>query len=102
MDERQQELAILRTLGAKGSLIRESVVYEFLIIGSVAGLMAAIANELTLYLLQSQVFQMEGSIHLEYWVLAPLVGAIVVGILGAAGCWRLLALNTSQLLRKMV
>jgi putative ABC transport system permease protein len=30
------------------------------------------------------------------------VGAIVVGILGAAGCWRLLALNTSQLLRKMV
>jgi putative ABC transport system permease protein len=102
MDERQQELAILRTLGAKGSLIRASVVYEFLIIGSVAGLMAAIANELTLYLLQSQVFQMEGSIHLEYWVLAPLVGAIVVGILGAAGCWRLLALNTSQLLRKMV
>jgi putative ABC transport system permease protein len=102
MDERQQELAILRTLGAKGSLIRASVVYEFLIIGSVAGLMAAIANELTLYLLQIQVFQMEGSIHLEYWVLAPLVGAIVVGILGAAGCWRLLALNTSQLLRKMV
>lgn len=102
MDERQQELAILRTLGAKGRLIRASVVFEFLIIGSVAGAMAAIANELTLYLLQSQIFQMEGSLHWEYWLLAPAVGAVVVGVLGAAGCWRLLALNTSQLLRKMV
>lgn len=102
MDERQQELAILRTLGAKGSLIRASVVFEFLIIGVVAGGMAAVANELTLYLLQTQVFEMDGKIHWEYWLLAPTVGALVVGLLGAAGCWRLLTLNTSQLLRKMV
>ena len=102
MDERQQELAILRTLGAKGMLIRASVVFEFIIIGVVAGLMAAIANELTLYLLQSQVFQMQGKLHIEYWALAPTVGAIVVGLLGAVSCWRLLSLNTSALLRKIV
>lgn len=102
MDERQQELAILRTLGARGRLIRLSVVFEFLIIGIVAGFMAALANEFSLWLLQSQVFQMEASIHWEYWAVAPLAGAIVVGILGALGCWRLLALNTSTLLRKMV
>ena len=102
MDERQQELAILRTLGAKGGLIRASVLFEFIIIGVVAGIMAALANELTLYLLQSQIFQMESTIHFEYWLLAPLVGAGVVGILGAAGCWRLLRLNTSHLLRQMV
>ncbi|MBT0588039.1 ABC transporter permease [Alteromonas oceanisediminis] len=102
MDERQQELAILRTLGAKGSLIRLSVVYEFIIIGVVAGFMAAVANEFSLWLLQSQVFQMEASIHWEYWLIAPAAGAIVVGILGALGCWRLLALNTGTLLRKMV
>ena len=102
MDERQQELAILRTLGAKGRLIRLSVVFEFLIIGIVAGFMAALANEFSLWLLQSQVFQMEASIHWEYWAVAPLAGALVVGVLGALGCWRLLALNTSALLRRMV
>jgi len=102
MDERQQELAILRTLGARGSMIRASVVLEFVIIGMVAGIMAALANELTLYLLQSEVFQMQGSVHPEYWAIAPSVGALVVGTLGAISCWRLLSLNTSQLLRNMV
>ena len=102
MDERQQELAILRTLGAKGTLIRFSVINEFLIIGTVAGLMAAMANEFSLFMLQSRVFDMEASIHWEYWAIAPAVGALVVGVLGAVGCYRLLALNTGQLLRKMV
>ncbi|MCW8091389.1 ABC transporter permease [Alteromonas sp. ASW11-130] len=102
MDERQQELAILRTLGAKGRLIRLSVIYEFVIIGLVAGFMAALANELSLYMLQTQVFQMDARIHLEYWLLAPIAGALVVGILGAVGCWRLLTLNTTTLLRRMV
>ncbi|WP_158970469.1 ABC transporter permease [Paraglaciecola sp. L3A3] len=102
MDERQQELAILRTLGAKGTLIRASVIFEFVIIGLVAGLMAALANELSLYMLQTQIFQMPASLHWQYWGIAPIAGAIVVGILGALGCWRLLSLNTSHLLRQMV
>ncbi|MFT5542324.1 MAG: putative ABC transport system permease protein [Glaciecola sp.] len=102
MDERLQELAILRTLGAKGWMIRFSVINEFIIIGLVAGLMAAISNEFSLYMLQTKVFQMEASLHLEYWLIAPIVGALTVGILGALGCWRLLSLNTGELLRKMV
>jgi putative ABC transport system permease protein len=64
--------------------------------------MAALANEFSLYLLQSQVFQMPFSLHVEYWVIAPVIGAIVVGLLGALACWRLLSLNTAHLLRKMV
>jgi len=102
MDERQQELAILRTLGAKGSLIRGSVLCEFIIIGLTAGLMATVFNELSLYLLQTQVFQMEAKMHWQYWLIAPLAGALVVSFLGAISCWRLLKLNTSVLLRQMV
>lgn len=102
MDERLQELAILRTLGLKGSSIRFSVINEFIVIGAVAGLMAALANEFSLFMLQTQVFQMPPSLHVEYWFIAPVVGAVVVGILGAVSCWRLLSLNTAHLLRKMV
>ena len=102
MDERQQELAILRTLGAKGRLIRGSVLYEFIIIGLTAGFMATAFNELSLYLLQTQVFEMEAKMHWQYWLIAPLSGAIVVCCLGALSCWRLLKLNTNQLLRQMV
>nr|WP_040520347.1 FtsX-like permease family protein [Glaciecola punicea] len=102
MDERLEELAILRTLGLKGISIRFSVINEFFIIGGVAGLMAALANEFSLYLLQTLVFQMPFSLHFEYWIIAPLVGALVVGLLGALSCWRLLSLNTAHLLRKMV
>ena len=102
MDERLQELAILRTLGAKGWTIRFSVINEFIIIGLVAGLMAVISNEFSLYMLQTKVFKMEAGLHLEYWLIAPIVGALTVGVLGAIGCWRLLSLNTGELLRKMV
>jgi len=102
MDERLQELAILRTLGAKGITIRLSVINEFIIVGLVAGFMAAVSNEFSLYMLQTKVFGMEASLHLSYWIIAPVVGALVVGLLGALGCWRLLSLNTAALLRKMV
>lgn len=102
MDERQQELAILRTLGAKGRMIRASVVFEFIILGLVAGFMAALANEVTLFFLQTELFQMGSSFHFDYWLIAPLAGATVVGILGALSCWRLLSLNTTTLLRQMV
>ncbi|MDN4501136.1 FtsX-like permease family protein [Alteromonadaceae bacterium BrNp21-10] len=102
MDERLQELAILRTLGAKGRLIRLSVIFEFVIIGVVAGAMAAIANELTLYLLQTQIFNMEANMHWDFWLLSPLMGAAIVGVLGAVSCWRLLRLNTAAILRQML
>jgi putative ABC transport system permease protein len=101
MDERQQELAILRTLGAKGRLIRGSVLCEFIIIGLTAGFMATAFNELSLYMLQTQVFQMEAKMHWQYWFIAPFAGAMVVACLGALSCWRLLKLNTSQLLRQL-
>ena len=101
MDERQQELAILRTLGAKARLIRWSVLYEFIIIGAVAGGMAAFANELSLYLLQTRIFSLPATVHWEYWLVAPGVGAAVVGTLGALSCWHLLRFTTASLLRRL-
>lgn len=102
IEERQQELAILRTLGAKGKLIQQSVVLEFVIVGIISGIIAAFANEIALYMLQTNIFEMEYSFHFEFWLLAPLVGASVVGCLGALTCWRLLRINTLKLIREVM
>lgn len=101
MEERQQELVILRTLGAPARLLSRSVTYEFVILGAISGLIATLAMELSLWILQTQVFEMSGSLHWRFWLLGPVAGAIVVGILGRLACARLVRRNTAQLIRKL-
>ena len=101
MEEREKELVILRTLGAPGSLLSRAVTYEFLILGALAGLIAALAMELSVYLLQTQVFSMQPSIHWRFWLLGPGLGAVTVALLGRFVCRRMLRQNTSQLIRKL-
>ena len=100
MEERERELAILRTLGAKGSLLRNSVLLEFVALGAIAGLMASIAMEIAVYVLQTQVFDMQASFHLTYWLLAIFSGAGFVGMVGLLSCWRLLHLSSVTLIRR--
>ncbi|MBA6390563.1 FtsX-like permease family protein [Colwellia sp. BRX10-3] len=100
MEERERELAILRTLGAKGSLLRNSVLYEFVALGAIAGLMASIGMEIAVYILQSQVFNMPGSFHFQYWLLGIGAGAFFVGTIGMLSCWRLLKLSSVTLIRR--
>jgi len=101
MEERQQELVILRTLGAPAKLLSRSVTYEFLILGAISGLIATLAMELSLWILQTQVFEMAATIHWRFWLVGPLAGAIVVGTLGRLACARLVRRNTAQLIRKL-
>ena len=101
MEEREKELVILRTLGAPGSLLSRAVTYEFLILGALAGLIAALAMELSVYLLQTQIFSMPASIHWRFWLLGPGLGAIIVALLGRFVCRRMLRQNTSQLIRQL-
>ena len=100
MEERERELAILRTLGAKGSLLRNSVLYEFVALGAIAGLMASIGMEIAVYILQSQVFNMTGSFHFQYWLVGIGAGAFFVGTIGMLSCWRLLKLSSVTLIRR--
>ena len=100
MEERERELAILRTLGAKGSLLRNSVLFEFVALGAIAGLMASIGMEIAVYILQSQVFNMPGSFHFQYWLVGIGAGALFVGSIGMLSCWRLLKLSSVTLIRR--
>jgi len=100
MEERERELAILRTLGAKGALLRNSVLFEFIALGAVAGLMASIAMEIAVFFLQTQVFEMSASFHFSYWLVGIAAGAGFVGIMGMLSCWRLLNLSSLTLIRR--
>ncbi|QOL24764.1 FtsX-like permease family protein [Thalassotalea sp. LPB0316] len=100
MEERERELAILKTLGAKSRVLNFSVLYEFIALGAVAGLMASIAMELAVYILQTRVFDMAPSWHLSYWLLGIASGAAFVGTVGFLSCTRLLKLSSVTLIRR--
>ncbi len=100
MEERERELAILRTLGARGALLRNSVLFEFVALGAIAGLMASIGMEIGVYILQTQTFEMSGSFHFSYWLVGILSGAGFVGLIGMLSCWRLLHLTSVTLIRR--
>jgi len=100
MEEREREIAILRTLGAKGSLLRNSVLLEFVCLGVVSGFMASLAMEIAVYFIQSRVFSMTPSFHFEYWGLGIVAGGSFVGIVGMLSCWRLLTMSSVTLIRR--
>ncbi|WP_394132649.1 ABC transporter permease [Shewanella maritima] len=99
MATRQRELAVLRTFGASGWLLRMSTGFEFALLGAIAGLLAVIVAEFTLYLLKTQVFELVVYMHWPWWAIAPLAGAVVVAMLGMWRCRQLLNQTCGELLK---
>lgn len=101
LEEREKELVILRTLGAPAKLLSRAVTYEFVILGAISGLIATLAMELSLYILQTQVFELGATFHWRFWLVGPLAGAVIVGLMGRLACARLIRRNTAQLIRRL-
>jgi putative ABC transport system permease protein len=95
LDERFRENAILRTLGAGRRLILTSLLIEFSSIGLIAGIIATLGAEGSLYYLQREVFQQEFALHYWVWLAGPLLGMVVIGLLGVMATRRVV--NTSPL-----
>lgn len=99
--ERMQEVVILRTLGAKGRLIKLATLYEFMLLGAIAGLVAAVVSDLALLVIQQQLFNVDGRLHPYIWALGPLSGAMFVSTIGYFMVARTMRQNTQGLLRKI-
>lgn len=84
MEERLKESAILRTLGSSRRLILGVQWVEFSTLGLMAGLLAALGAEFAVAMLQRFMFQQEFVWHPWLWLVGPLVGGLLVGILGVA------------------
>ncbi|MGB0895397.1 MAG: ABC transporter permease [Parashewanella sp.] len=100
MANRRRELAVLRTFGGSGWLLRASTVLEFALLGAISGILAVWVAEFALYMLKTQVFDLSVNMHWHWWAIAPISGAVLVGTLGLWRCWELLNNSCSQLLRE--
>lgn len=101
LDERFRENAILRTLGAGRKLIMTSLLIEFAFIGLLAGVIATIGAELSLYYLQSEVFQQTFSLHYWVWIAGPLAGTVIIATLGFVATRKVVNSSPLAVLRQL-
>lgn len=83
MDMRMHESALMRTMGASRRQLRAGLMAELALLGVLAGLLAAVANESIIYLLYSRILNLDYSFHWPVWLLLPLLGALVITFTGA-------------------
>jgi putative ABC transport system permease protein len=81
-DERRFESALLHTLGADRRMILRGIAVEFIALGSLAGILAAIGATGVGLLLAEQVFQLDYTVSPWLWLAGWFAGAAIVGLTG--------------------
>lgn len=81
-DERLRENAVLRTLGSSRKIVTGALTVEFAVLGAIAGIIAGAGAEIVLYIVQTQIFDMQPSWHWELWLLGLSAGILVITLLG--------------------
>ena len=82
-DERRYESAMLRTLGASRGTVVQGVLSEFITLGSLSGLLAAMGASIAAYFLTTHWLELRYAFEILPWVEGVLGGALLVG----AGGW---------------
>jgi putative ABC transport system permease protein len=86
-DERRFESAVLRTLGASRSLVLRGVAVEFVVLGLLAGILAAAGASAAGYFLARRIFELEYVPDPAVWVAGVAGGALLVGFAGVIAAW---------------
>lgn len=100
-DEREYEIAVLRTLGARNRQLRAALAAEFAALGAIAGVVAGIGSATISWLLGRFVFQMP---YEPAWLVLPagvLGGVLGITLAGLAGTARSLRAPALQSLRAL-
>jgi putative ABC transport system permease protein len=101
MDERMKQHAILRTLGAGRRLILGSLAIEFCALGFFAGILATVGAEITVFMLETQIFELDYEVNPQLWVLGPVVGVILIGSVGTFATRRVVDTPPASVLREL-
>ncbi len=84
-DARRFDAAILRTLGASQAQLRAAQIAEFLVLGALAGLLAAAGATTVGYVLSDRVFQIPFAWNPLVWIYGCVGGAAAVALAGWLG-----------------
>lgn len=99
-DERVREAAILRTLGGSSRQLAYAQAAEFLVVGALAGLLAAIGATTVGWVLAQQILHVPYSINPVVWVVGLIAGSAGVSIAGLVGTRRVLRVTPMETLRR--
>ena len=100
-DGRMKEHALLRALGGSRRLISGSLASEFAILGIFAGIVAVIGAEITVFALETQVFELGYKARPWLWAAGPLVGMVVIATVGYLGTRKLVQSPPATVLREL-
>jgi putative ABC transport system permease protein len=101
MTERFRESSILRTLGAPARLVLGSITIEFLLLGLIAGVLAAAGAEATTWALQERVFHIDWRPHPWLWLLGPLISGILITAIGTLASRKAVTTPPVEVLRSL-
>ncbi|CAD6881741.1 ABC transporter, fused permease protein [Methylomonas albis] len=100
LDQRIYEGALMRTLGARRGFLRATHVIEFGLLGTLSGVLAALASEAILYALYTRVMHIDYRPNFQLWAALPAIGAICVGLAGYWGVRQVVRQPPLQVLRR--
>jgi putative ABC transport system permease protein len=99
-DERRFESAVLRTLGARRSILLRGLFAEFITLGALSGLLAGFAATTLAWVLAEQVFHFPYQFNPLVAVAGITAGVAIVGIAGVLGTRSVLSQPPVETLRR--
>ena len=100
-ETRMREHALVRALGGTRNLIAGALAAEFAVLGAFAGIVAVLGAEVTVYALQTRVFELGYEMHPWLWLAGPAVGMALITTLGYLGTRKLIRSPPALVLREL-
>jgi putative ABC transport system permease protein len=101
VDERMQEAAILRALGGTRNLILGGLMIEFAFLGLFSGLLATVAAEFSVLILQTQAMDMQYAPSPWLWPVGIGAGVLLIAGLGLFSCRAVVSTPPIAVLREL-
>lgn len=101
VDERKKDTAIILSMGAGRKLIQSVLRCEFIVLGFLSGLIASAAAEVSLFFVQTRLFDLGFSLHLWMWLSLPVSAAILITLIGNINTRQVVRTPPMQVLREI-